>query len=75
MAYAKQLKLHPLNFKQREGIEGLLPNSIDKVGEKFSLTSPNVSSSLPFTTATLNDPDGIFYGITMGGSLSIQMMG
>jgi conjugal transfer ATP-binding protein TraC len=68
IAYAKQLKLHPLNFIQYKGIESILPIGIDKVGEKLSLTSSNISSSLPFTTATLNDPDGIFYGITLGGS-------
>jgi conjugal transfer ATP-binding protein TraC len=68
LAFAKQIKLHPLVFKQRAGIESILPSGINRVGEEFSLTSSNVSSSLPFTTATLNDPDGIFYGITLGGS-------
>ncbi len=68
IAYAKQLKLHPLIFKQKEGLESILPSGINRVAEEFSLTSSNVSSSLPFTSATLNDPDGIFYGITIGGS-------
>lgn len=68
LAYAKQIKLHPLVFKERQGIESLLPSGINRIGEEFSLTSSNVSSSLPFTTAALNDPDGIFYGITNGGS-------
>ncbi len=68
LAYAKQIKLHPLMFKERQGIESLLPSGINRIGEEFSLTSSNVSSSLPFTTAALNDPDGIFYGITNGGS-------
>jgi hypothetical protein len=68
MAFAKQLKLHPLIYKQKEGIESILPSGINRVAEEFSLTSSNVSSSLPFTSATLNDPDGIFYGITIGGS-------
>lgn len=68
LAYAKQLKLHPLMFKQRQGIESILPSGINRISEEFSLTSSNVSSSLPFTTAALNDPDGIFYGITNGGS-------
>lgn len=68
LSYAKQIKLHPLVFKQRAGIESILPSGINRIGEEFSLTSSNVSSSLPFTTATLNDPAGIFYGITLGGS-------
>lgn len=68
LAYAKQIKLYPLIFKERQGIESLLPSGINRIGEEFSLTSSNVSSSLPFTTAALNDPDGIFYGITNGGS-------
>ncbi len=67
LAYAKQLKLYPLAYKQREGIESFLPSGVDYVNEEFYLTSSNVSSSLPFTTATLNDLDGIFYGITIGG--------
>lgn len=67
LAYAKQLKLYPLTYKQREGIESFLPSGVDYVNEEFYLTSSNVSSSLPFTTATLNDLDGIFYGITIGG--------
>jgi len=67
LAFAKQLKLHQLAFKQREGLESFLPTGVDRVQEEFYLTSSNVSSSLPFTTATLNDPDGIFYGITIGG--------
>jgi len=68
VAFAKQIKLHPLNFIQYKGVESLLPTGIDKISEKLSLTSSNISSSLPFTTATLHDPDGIFYGITLGGS-------
>ncbi len=68
MAFAKQLKLHPLIYKQKEGVESILPSGINRIAEEFSLTSSNVSSSLPFTSATLNDPDGIFYGITIGGS-------
>lgn len=68
LAYAKQIKLHPLVYKQRAGLESILPSGVNRIGEEFSLTSSNVSSSLPFTTATLNDPDGIFYGITLGGS-------
>lgn len=68
IAFAKQIKLHPLTYIQREATESTLPVGVDRIGEKFSLTSSNVSSSLPFTTATLNDPDGIFYGITLGGS-------
>ncbi|MFH1543249.1 MAG: ATP-binding protein [Patescibacteria group bacterium] len=67
LTYAKQLKLHQLIYKQKEGIESFLPSGVDFVNEEFYLTSSNVSSSLPFTTATLNDPDGIFYGITIGG--------
>lgn len=67
LTYAKQVELHQLIYKQAEGIESFLPKGVDKVGEEFYLTSSNVSSSLPFTTATLNDPDGIFYGITIGG--------
>lgn len=67
LSYAKQIKLHQLVYKQRQGLETFLPNATDTVGEEFYLTSSNVSSSLPFTTATLNDPDGIFYGITLGG--------
>jgi type IV secretory pathway VirB4 component len=67
LAFAKSLKLHPLVYKQKEGFESFLPTGVDKVQEEFYLTSSNVSSSLPFTTATLNDPDGIFYGITIGG--------
>lgn len=67
LAYAKQIKLFPLTYKQREGIESFLPSGVDYVNEEFYLTSSNVSSSLPFTTATLNDLDGIFYGITIGG--------
>lgn len=67
LTYAKQIELHQLVFKQAEGIESFLPKGVDKVNEEFYLTSSNVSSSLPFTTATLNDPDGIFYGITIGG--------
>ncbi len=67
LTYAKQIELHQLVYKQAEGIESFLPKGVDKVGEEFYLTSSNVSSSLPFTTATLNDPDGIFYGITIGG--------
>lgn len=68
VAFAKQLKLHPLVYKQKEGIESILPSGTNRVAEEFSLTSSNVSSSLPFTSATLNDQDGIFYGITIGGS-------
>lgn len=67
LSYAKQLKLYPLIYKQKEGIESFLPSGVDCVNEEFYLTSSNISSSLPFTTATLNDPDGIFYGITIGG--------
>lgn len=67
LTYAKQIELHQLIYKQGEGIESFLPKGVDKVNEEFYLTSSNVSSSLPFTTATLNDPDGIFYGITIGG--------
>jgi len=67
LTYAKQIKLFPLTYKQREGIESFLPSGVDYVNEEFYLTSSNVSSSLPFTTATLNDLDGIFYGITIGG--------
>jgi len=67
LAFAKSLKLHPLAYKQKEGLESFLPTGVDKVQEEFYLTSSNVSSSLPFITATLNDPDGIFYGITIGG--------
>jgi len=67
LSYAKQIKLHQLVYKQKQGLETFLPNVTDAVGEEFYLTSSNVSSSLPFTTATLNDPDGIFYGITLGG--------
>jgi len=67
LTYAKQIELHQLIYKQTEGIESFLPKGVDKVNEEFYLTSSNVSSSLPFTTATLNDPDGIFYGITIGG--------
>lgn len=67
LSYAKQIKLHQLVYKQKQGLETFLPNVTDTVGEEFYLTSSNVSSSLPFTTATLNDPDGIFYGITLGG--------
>ena len=67
LSYAKQIKLHQLVYKQKQGLETFLPNATDTVGEEFYLTSSNVSSSLPFTTATLNDPDGIFYGITLGG--------
>lgn len=67
LSYAKQIKLHQLVYKQKQGLETFLPNVTDVVGEEFFLTSSNVSSSLPFTTATLNDPDGIFYGITLGG--------
>ncbi len=67
LAFAKQLKLHQLVFKQKEGLESFLPTGVDRLQEEFYLTSSNVSSSLPFTTATLNDPDGIFYGITIGG--------
>ena len=67
LAFAKQLKLHLLAFRQKTGLESFLPTGVDKVEEEFYLTSSNVSSSLPFTTATLNDPDGIFYGITIGG--------
>jgi type IV secretory pathway VirB4 component len=67
LAFAKQLKLYQLMYKQKEGIESFLPSGVDLVNEEFYLTSSNVSSSLPFTTATLNDPDGIFYGITIGG--------
>ncbi len=67
LAFAKQLKLHPLVYKQKEGIESFLPSGVDHVNEEIYLTSSNISSSLPFTTATLNDPDGIFYGITIGG--------
>ncbi len=67
-AYAKQIKIHPLSYIQKQGLESTLPTGLDHVQEKFSLTSSNISSSLPFTTATLNDPDGIFYGITLGGS-------
>jgi hypothetical protein len=67
LAYAKQIKLHQLIYKQKQGLETFLPNVTDTVGEEFYLTSSNVSSSLPFTTATLNDPEGIFYGITLGG--------
>ncbi len=67
LAFAKQLKLHQLIYKQKEGFESFLPTGVDRVQEEFFLTSSNVSSSLPFTTATLNDPDGIFYGITIGG--------
>jgi hypothetical protein len=67
LTYAKQIKLHQLVYKQKQGLETFLPNVNDSVGEEFYLTSSNVSSSLPFTTATLNDPDGIFYGITLGG--------
>jgi conjugal transfer ATP-binding protein TraC len=68
LAFAKQIKLHSLVFKEKEGIENILPTGVDRIGEEFSLTSSNISSSLPFTTATLNDNDGIFYGITLGGS-------
>ncbi|MBN1968690.1 MAG: ATP-binding protein [Candidatus Delongbacteria bacterium] len=68
IAYAKQLKISSLTYKQKEAIESILPSGIDKINESFSLTSSNISSSLPFITASLNDPDGIFYGITMGGS-------
>ncbi len=67
LAFAKQLKLHQLSYKQKEGLESFLPAVNNSVNEEFYLTSSNVSSSLPFTTATLNDPKGIFYGITMGG--------
>ncbi|WKZ30231.1 MAG: ATP-binding protein [Candidatus Dojkabacteria bacterium] len=67
LSYAKQIKLHQLVYKQKQGLETFLPNVTNAVGEEFYLTSSNVSSSLPFTTATLNDPDGIFYGITLGG--------
>lgn len=68
IAYAKQLKLNPVTYKHIDGAECILPKAVDRVGEELSLTSSNISSSLPFTTATLNDPDGIFYGITMSGS-------
>lgn len=67
-AYAKQLKAHSLAYKQKEALESFLPKNINYINEDFFLTSQNVSSSLPFTSATLNDPDGIFYGITVGGS-------
>lgn len=67
-AYAKQLKVHSLAYKQKEALESFLPKNINYINEDFFLTSQNVSSSLPFTSATLNDPDGIFYGITVGGS-------
>lgn len=68
LAYAKQIKAYKLLYKQDKGIEGFLPTGIDRVEEKISLTSSNVAISLPFTTATLNDPDGIFYGLTMGAT-------
>ncbi|MCX8035034.1 MAG: ATP-binding protein [Candidatus Dojkabacteria bacterium] len=67
-AYAKQLKVHSLAYKQKEALETFLPKNINYINEEFFLTSQNVSSSLPFTSATLNDPEGIFYGITVGGS-------
>ncbi len=66
-AYAKQLKIHSLAYKQKDALE-TLPKNQNLINEEFFLTSQNISSSLPFTSATLNDPEGIFYGITMGGS-------
>lgn len=68
LSFAKQIKLYPLFFKQKEGLESILPNGLDKLNENLLLTSSNVTSSLPFTTSTLNDKDGIFYGITINGS-------
>lgn len=69
---AKSIKLHQLMFKHKEGLESFLPSAVDRVNEEFYLTSSNVSSSLPFTTASLNDPDGIFYGISEIGGEKIR---
>lgn len=68
VAYAKQLKLHPLMYKQKEGLENFLPNNTDKISEELYLTSSNICSTLPFTSTTLNDLNGIFYGISLEGS-------
>lgn len=68
LAYAKQIKLHSNSYIQKSGMESLLPAGNDKVKSPFALTSSNISSSLPFTTATLNEQGGIFYGITTEGT-------
>lgn len=63
IARTKNVKIDTLDFRQREGLNSILPLGKNHVEIKRSVTTSAAAAFVPFTTMELYQKGGIYYGL------------